>query len=642
MRYLLIYSLIFICLSCKEETPWRIDELCAQVDHLHLGRIDSLLILTEKLTPLEKYGFHCYIQRICNSSRDTKQTELKEHYRQKFREQPFPITNNKESGFLLMQQFAYGRILPEDVDLKMLSKLLFDMGNRFNFTPEERVRYLTLKSSIYLDLFRDEAAGLSVANEAANFARKNGLKGKNLFDIYKMQNRCCKPYHDWNRAIELANELLDSTKNYQLDSTIRQEIYTHLYLNYRRQKNDNKTYYYWKKIGKKYAHFTDVVDILLGCDRVSEAIDYLEEQKQKPVAFEENSKPSYIHLGNIAWAQANICRHQGDSGGYEHYLKKAVHYFDLVPGTDIQLGALSEAYARLLWAAGKHQEAISRMESLSRRLLKLEYYSLDLNNTFSKRSERLELLADYYMRVGRSANAYHQMKLVDSVRRIETEALLKREQFKKSSSNYTEELRSSLEIRTMNFLKEQQKVLFITLLLGCAVILSIVFGWLYWRRQKELNVIYDIQKKSEQIESALIEMETIKNPDDLPADEQLYLHLQKQMYEQKLFLKPDFSRNDLCRLAGSNRMYVSTSINKYAGMNINNWINKARVNYAISLVHSGETRLQTLSDSSGFSSPSAFFRNFKQFTLLTPTQYIEREKKATSSKKNKITESLLS
>lgn len=85
-----------------------------------------------------------------------------------------------------MQQFAYGRILPEDVDLKMLSKLLFDMGNRFNFTPEERVRYLTLKSSIYLDLFRDEAAGLSVANEAANFARKNGLKGKNLFDIYKM------------------------------------------------------------------------------------------------------------------------------------------------------------------------------------------------------------------------------------------------------------------------------------------------------------------------------------------------------------------------------------------------------------------------------------------------------------------------
>lgn len=194
----------------------------------------------------------------------------------------------------------------------------------------------------------------------------------------------------------------------------------------------------------------------------------------------------------------------------------------------------------------------------------------------------------------------------------------------------------------MNFLKEQQKVLFITLLLGCAVILSIVFGWLYWRRQKELNAIYDIQKKSEQIESALIEMETIKNPDDLPADEQLYLHLQKQMYEQKLFLKPDFSRNDLCRLAGSNRMYVSTSINKYAGMNINNWINKARVNYAISLVHSGETRLQTLSDSSGFSSPSAFFRNFKQFTLLTPTQYIEREKKVISSKKNKITESPLS
>lgn len=129
----------------------------------------------------------------------------------------------------------------------------------------------------------------------------------------------------------------------------------------------------------------------------------------------------------------------------------------------------------------------------------------------------------------------------------------------------------------------------------------------------------------ERMEAFCSTVEAAENQDEIPADKLLYLRLQKQMYEEKLFLKPDFSRNDLCRLVGSNRMYVSTCINKYAEMNINLWINKARVNHSIHLIHSGETNLQELARASGFSSISTFYRSFKYFTLLSPKQYIERE-----------------
>ena len=239
------------------------------------------------------------------------------------------------------------------------------------------------------------------------------------------------------------------------------------------------------------------------------------------------------------------------------------------------------------------------------------------SEAMEKRIGRFCLLVTYYREARREMDALRQMLLCDTLQRVVDNARL---------YMYVYDLSRNLELNAANLAYERQKFRFVCFILGVALLGLVVFWVLYRRQRCQLNVLYARQKEVEQLEADKRQMAVAARVERLSPEEELFRELERQFYEEELFRNPGFSRDDLCRLGGSNRMYVSTCINKYAGANINQWINKARIDYAIRLIRRGEDDLTKLSEQSGFASLKSFFRSFKQFTELTPRQYVVRER----------------
>ena len=80
----------------------------------------------------------------------------------------------------------------------------------------------------------------------------------------------------------------------------------------------------------------------------------------------------------------------------------------------------------------------------------------------------------------------------------------------------------------------------------------------------------------------------------------------------------------------SKEVYVSKStldkkIRKFKQVNISTYIREIRLNYAISLIESGEVNVDTLASESGFNSTSYFSVCFKNYTSLSPKKYISEK-----------------
>lgn len=97
------------------------------------------------------------------------------------------------------------------------------------------------------------------------------------------------------------------------------------------------------------------------------------------------------------------------------------------------------------------------------------------------------------------------------------------------------------------------------------------------------------------------------------------------MEENRLFLKPNLKITDLARELCSNRTYVSDCLNHNFGMSFSDYVNCQRVEYAKQMIESDpDLCIDVVSAESGFTSGSAFYRNFRKFTGMTPNDYRHR------------------
>ena len=97
------------------------------------------------------------------------------------------------------------------------------------------------------------------------------------------------------------------------------------------------------------------------------------------------------------------------------------------------------------------------------------------------------------------------------------------------------------------------------------------------------------------------------------------------MEEEKLYLQPDLNISDLSARTGSNDKYISQAINNYSNGNFNSFLNRYRINHAKKrIIESGGTMsLKIVSAESGFNNHTTFYRQFKEITGLTPTQFTD-------------------
>ena len=101
--------------------------------------------------------------------------------------------------------------------------------------------------------------------------------------------------------------------------------------------------------------------------------------------------------------------------------------------------------------------------------------------------------------------------------------------------------------------------------------------------------------------------------------------IRRLMDEKRLFLQPNLKINDLANMLNTNRNYIYNAINRGIGLSFAEYINKKRIEYAVQLIDQDrEILLTDVAHQSGFSSPSAFYRNFKLYMDCTPSDYQKR------------------
>ncbi len=95
------------------------------------------------------------------------------------------------------------------------------------------------------------------------------------------------------------------------------------------------------------------------------------------------------------------------------------------------------------------------------------------------------------------------------------------------------------------------------------------------------------------------------------------------MKEQQMFLTKNLKITDVVKAIGSNRTHVSNYINTTYHCSFSDYVNQLRIEHAKTLLMSAGTdnKLTTIAEASGYSSESAFYRNFQKVTGMTPSEF---------------------
>ena len=134
--------------------------------------------------------------------------------------------------------------------------------------------------------------------------------------------------------------------------------------------------------------------------------------------------------------------------------------------------------------------------------------------------------------------------------------------------------------------------------------------------------IQDIKSEEEEIEGAESEITTPQTLNQNKLSEAIE-HL---VEGERLFLLPNLKTEDLAKRLNTNRNYVYQAINIQMGLSFTKYVNQKRIKYATKLIDENPgAPLTDISLKSGFSSTSAFYRNFKSFKGCSPSEYQLRQ-----------------
>lgn len=105
-------------------------------------------------------------------------------------------------------------------------------------------------------------------------------------------------------------------------------------------------------------------------------------------------------------------------------------------------------------------------------------------------------------------------------------------------------------------------------------------------------------------------------------DSVLFNIIQEKMENERMYLKPGLSVVDLAKSIGSNRTYVSASINSHSGKSFAMFVNTYRVEYAKQIMEKdGKLSVAQVAEMTGFASEESFRRNFRNITGKSPSDW---------------------
>ena len=105
---------------------------------------------------------------------------------------------------------------------------------------------------------------------------------------------------------------------------------------------------------------------------------------------------------------------------------------------------------------------------------------------------------------------------------------------------------------------------------------------------------------------------------------------------QKKYKDKNYSARHLAEDLGTNTRYVSAVVNVRFRMNYTTFINKFRIEEAMSILTDkrySDLRMEEVSDMVGFSNRQSFYASFYKFTGITPKEYRTRYMVESKTKK---------
>jgi tetratricopeptide (TPR) repeat protein len=103
----------------------------------------------------------------------------------------------------------------------------------------------------------------------------------------------------------------------------------------------------------------------------------------------------------------------------------------------------------------------------------------------------------------------------------------------------------------------------------------------------------------------------------------LYQTLMDRMAAEKWYTDPNLNRRDICIKLATNQKYISQAISDYSNSNLYGIIKNFRVNEArrLILTQGSGMPLTEIAEKSGFANRVSFYRQFKEVTGFSPTEF---------------------
>ena len=304
-------------------------------------------------------------------------------------------------------------------------------------------------------------------------------------------------------------------------------------------------------------------------------------------------------------------------------------------------------YGRALIAQKKYKSALEKLQigkEISEKnitsLFRREVYLL-LSACYDRLGEPQEALEYYKKYTAESFRLYNEDK-----ERTEKELMVRYE---------TEKRNKELAQKNMLLQKEQNRVMALVGITFVVLIVVLLFYINYRRKNRLYKQIVresvDWLAKERQFSKRIAEQE--KQLQELigkagavdggrysgsslnkDSQQELFGRLERLMQNDQVYKNSLFTREKMAELLGTNRTYLSQTINEQTGLTFTHYMNKYRIEEARRILADpqDDTPIKAIAADLGFSSVTTFYTLFKAAVQMSPDQY---RKHARSLRENK-------
>lgn len=250
----------------------------------------------------------------------------------------------------------------------------------------------------------------------------------------------------------------------------------------------------------------------------------------------------------------------------------------------------------------------------------------EVTNNMEFRTELLKNLASLLYETGdryRAASFYREYVTFSDSLFLES----KNQNFSNTLLSYSE-MEHKYEIARLNLqLSENRQRLIVIISVSVLVLLVAAVISIMYARQKKVykGLVKRYNEFSRRLTSetrkqnAILDSGTLQNQNAIY--EKLYLEMEKLMSEG-IFRQKNLSLEKMAEMLGSNRTYVSNTVNKMANTSFYNYVNTYRIREAVRILSEqtddSDISLKYVADYVGYNSVQVFHRAFKEETGVTP------------------------